>query len=49
MNNPFLDGARLDFIFINDIYRYTWIHYLRRKTILFEKSKEFVELANLTH
>ena len=45
MNKPLLIDAKYIFTFIDDISRYTSVYFLKNNNHVFEKFKEFRELA----
>ena len=45
INKPSLESARYVLIFINDLSHYTWVYFLKNKNHVFERFKEFRDLA----
>jgi hypothetical protein len=41
INNPSLAGVKYILTFIDDLSRFTWIYFLKNKSHVFEKFKEF--------
>lgn len=44
INKPSLVGVKNSLTFINDLYRFTWVYFLKNKGNDFEKFKEFMAL-----
>ena len=45
ISKPSLTSARYDFMFTNDLSQFTWVYFLKNKSHVFEKFKEFRPLA----
>lgn len=41
MNEPSLAGVKYILTFIDDLSRFTWVYFMKNKSIVFEKFKEF--------